>query len=655
MRKLLPIVCLLALSTGLLAKDYTIASPNGELKMVISVEDSTRYKLWVKDRLVMKDSHISMTLADGTVLGVASSIRKDTRGSRTESINAPFYRQSAFNSSYNYLSLRYEGNYTLQVRAYNDGMAYRFVTSFPDEIEVLSEEVHFNFADAYQTYIPWKTDSTDPFESSFENQYSAQLLGQVGDNRGRLAFLPILVKTDSGANLLLTESDVEDYPGMFVKLAGQGFRAVFPPVPEQTKASSRGVERPVSYSNIIARTSGSRSFPWRIIAYAPTDKDLPVNNMVYQTASPSRVDDTDWISPGKAAWDWWNNNVLYNVPFKAGINTDTYKYHIDFASANSLEYVVIDEGWYKDLDPFKLSDAVDVSYLCGYAQESNVKLLLWISSSLFYNNAEELCEYYSSLGIGGFKIDFFDAQDQKTVQQIYEMAEVAAKYKMVLDLHGMYKPTGLNRTFPNILNFEGVMGMEQLKWSTVEQFDMPQYDVLVPFIRMSAGPMDYTPGAMRNATKEEFRPVYGRPMSQGTRAHQIALYICYDSPLTMLCDSPSDYLRDMPTTEFICNIPTVFTTTRILAAELGKYIITLRERDGVYYIGAITNWEARDIEIKLDFLPQGKWSASIYKDGVNADVTASDYVLVQDDNITSAGSLNIHLAPGGGCAIIIER
>ena len=655
MKKALALVSLFISPALLWAKDYTISSPSGELSAIVKVEETTSLSIVAKGHTVMENCKISLTLSDGTELAVNSKVRKDTRGSRTENINAPFYRQSAFQASYNYLSLRFEGNYTLQLRAYNDGIAYRFVSSFPDNIEVQNECVQFNFTEAFKTYIPWKlNNSADPYESNFENQYSSQLTGEIGENKDRLAFLPVLVDCGEWGNILLCESDVEDYPGMFVKLNSQGFEAVFPPVPVEFKTSNRGVERPVSYSNIIAKTSGSRSFPWRIIAYAASDKDLPVNNMIYQTASASRVDELDWITPGHSAWDWWNANTLYNVPFRAGINTDTYKYHIDFAAEHGLKYVILDEGWYKNLNPFEYSDGIDVEYLCGYAQESNVKLLLWISSGLLYAQAEELCEYFADLGIGGFKVDFFDAQDQNTVQQVYYLAETAAKYKLVLDLHGIYKPSGLNRTFPNILNFEGVYGMEQLKWSSVEQTDMPYNDVMIPYLRMVAGPVDYTPGAMRNARKAEFQPVFNRPMSQGTRAHQIALYIVYDAPLVMLCDSPSAYLEDPATTSYIASIPSVFNSTRILDGSIGESIVSLREKDGLFYLGALTNWEPRDLALKLDFLPEGKWKAHIYRDGVNADITATDHV-IETVEVNAAEVLNLHLAPGGGCAIIFEK
>jgi len=658
MKKILAcIVGVAASSVFLTAKNYTVTSPSGNITAIISVEKTTTLAIKVGGEKIMENCKLSMTLSDGLVLGENASIRKDTRGSRTENINAPFYRQSSFQTSYNYLSLRYDGNYTLQVRAYNDGVAYRFVTSFPDNIVVTNECVQYNFVGEAQAIIPWRRNdpqTTDPYESSFENQYSVQKIGEYGENKDRLAFLPIVVRSEKWGNVLLSESDVEDYPGMFVKLSDQGFEAVFPPVPEGKQVNFRGVERPEKYTDHIAKTTGSRSFPWRIIAYAAQDKDLPVNNMVYQTAAASRIDEMEWITPGQSTWDWWNANLLYNVPFKAGINTDTYKYHIDFAAANGIKYVILDDGWYKDFDPMSVNENVNLKYLCGYAQESNVKIILWMACTPFYNNAQQICSYYSKLGVAGFKVDFFDAQDQNTVKRIYELAEITAKHKLILDLHGMYKPTGINRTYPNILNFEGVYGLEQMKWSSKEEADMPANDMFIPYLRMVAGPVDYTQGAMRNSSREEFIPVYGRPMSQGTRAHQIALFVIYDSPLNMLCDSPSAYMDDMPTTDYITSIPTVFNSTKILSGTIGESIVTLREKDGKYYIGGATNWSARDSQVCLDFLPEGKWKAKVYKDGVNADVTATDHV-IENIEVDSSTTLNLHMAPGGGFAIIIEK
>ena len=649
MKKIFAAILLLTLATAVQAKDFKVSSPSGDLKVTVSVTDSTRYTLEVKGVTVLKDCAIAMELEDGRVLGAGSRIRKDTRGSRTESIIAPLYRQESFEAAYNYIRLSYDGDYILQFRAYNDGVAYRFVTSFADDIVVKNETVQFNFADKYPLVIPMVPKREDRYETSFEACYTETEVGHASED---LAFLPCLVRVPEVGDLMMMESDVEDYPGMFIKQTSKGLVSEFPPVPLQFKVGGGGAHRPDGYSDVIARTKGSRSYPWRIVAYAPEDKYLPTNNMVYQTASPSKLDDVSWITPGHSTWDWWNASLLWNVPFKAGINTETYKYHIDFAEKNGIEYVIVDDGWYKDFDPMQQSDAIDIKEICGYAQESNVKIILWMAYTPFVSNAEQICDYYSKLGVAGFKIDFFDGQYQTIVSQVYEMAEITSRYRLIVDFHGL-KPTGLNRTYPNVVNFEGVFGLENCKWSTID-VDMPRNQVSIPYLRMAAAPIDFTQGAMRNGSRGEYAMNFNHPMSMGTRACQIAMYIVYDSPLVMLCDSPSAYNEDQPTLDFIMGIPTVFESTEVLDGKLGEYIVTKREKAGKYYVGAMTNWEARDITLNLDFLPQGEWLATIYRDGKNADTIGKDHKI--ESFVVSGGSmLNVHLAPGGGFALVIER
>ena len=544
MKKIFAAILLLTLATAVQAKDFKVSSPSGDLKVTVSVTDSTRYTLEVKGVTVLKDCAIAMELEDGRVLGAGSRIRKDTRGSRTESIIAPLYRQESFEAAYNYIRLSYDGDYILQFRAYNDGVAYRFVTSFADDIVVKNETVQFNFADKYPLVIPMVPKREDRYETSFEACYTETEVGHASED---LAFLPCLVRVPEVGDLMMMESDVEDYPGMFIKQTSKGLVSEFPPVPLKFKVGGGGAHRPDGYSDVIARTKGSRSYPWRIVAYAPEDKYLPTNNMVYQTASPSKLDDVSWITPGHSTWDWWNASLLWNVPFKAGINTETYKYHIDFAEKNGIEYVIVDDGWYKDFDPMQQSDAIDIKEICGYAQESNVKIILWMAYTPFVSNAEQICDYYSKLGVAGFKIDFFDGQYQTIVSQVYEMAEITSRYRLIVDFHGL-KPTGLNRTYPNVVNFEGVFGLENCKWSTID-VDMPRNQVSIPYLRMAAAPIDFTQGAMRNGSRGEYAMNFNHPMSMGTRACQIAMYIVYDSPLVMLCDSPSAYMEDQPTVE----------------------------------------------------------------------------------------------------------
>jgi alpha-glucosidase len=389
------------------------------------------------------------------------------------------------------------------------------------------------------------------------------------------------------------------------------------------------------------------------VVISTNDTQLAENDMVYRLGAPSRVADISWIKPGKVAWDWWNNWGLKGVDFKAGINNETYKYYIDFASENGLEYVALDEGWSppKGGDIMDIIPEIDLKMLIGYARSKNVDLILWAVWDVLGDKLEEACKYYSSIGIKGFKIDFMDRDDQKLVDFLYRCADMCAKYKLIINYHGMYKPTGLQRTYPNIVNMEGVYGLEELKWSTP---DMPEYDVTFPYIRMLAGSVDYTQGAMRNADKRNFRSIYYEPMSQGTRCHQIAAYMVFDSPLTMLCDSPSNYRKEQECTDFIASIPTVFDITKVLAGKVDEYIVTLRQKDDKYYMGALTDWNARELQIDFSFLPDGNYKAIIFQDGMNANKIASDYKKIET-TVNNKTKLDINLAEGGGWACILHR
>lgn len=653
-RYLLAGIAFLAAFSLAAAKDYTVTSPSGKLSMTISAGETTTYTVSVDGSCVMGAARMAMTLDDGTVLGDKVKVSKVTKGSVKETIEAPLYRQSSFEAAYNWTTIKVKGGYSIEARAYDDGVAYRFVTAFKDPKIVKNETVEFNFADSYRLLVPFVDMRADKYESSFESQYTDQVVGDV--NTEQFAFLPIYADLGDKGRVLLMESDLEAYPGMFMVQNEKGFSAEFPPVPAEIKYSGRGAFRPKANNDYIAKVEGTRTFPWRIVAWGAEDKDLPVNNMVYQTAAPNRIGDTSWITPGQSTWDWWNAFRRYGVDFKGGINTDTYKYDIDVAAKYGMKYIVVDEGWYAypELNIMNPIPEMDIPEICRYADKKGVKVVLWTTGGLLDRKLEEACSYYSSIGVAGFKVDFFDAQDQGIVEQIYRLAETAAKYHLVLDLHGMYKPTGLSRTYPNVVNYEGVFGLEQVKWTPADDLDMPRNDAIIPFIRQASGPIDYTQGALRNATKAEYHAVNTRPMSQGTRAHQVALYVVFDSPFSMLCDSPSDYLKEDETTAFITSIPTAFDKTQILSGRIGSSIVTAREKDGKWYVGGITNWHPRTIQVDFSFLPEGDWKVQLFHDGINSADIAIDYAI--DTHIVDRKTiLPVHLAPGGGFAMIITK
>lgn len=489
---------------------------------------------------------------------------------------------------------------------------------------------------------------------AYQNVYDITPLSKA---QPKLAFLPVTVDCSS-VKLTLLESDLEAYPDMFVQSqqGKYGLKGVFAPYPAKTDFYPwRKQEYVTETTDFISRSRGSRSYPWRVLAITEKDTDMPVNNLVYALASPNRIGDTSWIKTGKVAWDWWNDWNLKGVPFKAGINMDTYKYYIDFASRNGLEFIVLDEGWYapKSGDMLTVIPELDLPELIAYGKSKGVEIVLWTVFNVLDSQLEAACKKYADMGIKGFKVDFLDRDDQTAVEMVYRIAEMTARYKLILDLHGIYKPTGINRTYPHIINFESVFGMEEVKWTDIKN-NMPLYDVTFPYIRMMAGPVDYTPGAMRNATKADWRAMYYTPASMGTRCHQLAAYIVHDSPFTMLCDAPTNYLNEQECVDFIASLPVEVDSTFIASGELGKYIVTVRKKDVNWYIGGMTNWDERDVQLDFSFLPEGmSYTAVLFKDGVNANKQAEDY-RKETIRIDKDSRLTLHLASGGGFAMKLE-
>ncbi len=649
---------LLAFFTLSAAKSYKVSSPDGKLTMTIDVSDKVTYSVTAGEQLLVAPSAIALVLEDGTVLGEKPRVASARKGAKSEVITAPLYRQSKFESSYSSLTLKMKGNWGIEARAFNDGVAYRLFTTLKNDINIKNEVVEFNFEKDYNLTIPFSDLFSDKYIGSFEKQYDYEPISAFKNHGGRLSYMPIMVHYDNGAKVVLLESDVENYPGMFINYNKEqlGLVGEFPPFPLKHKDTSNGVLRVLERAPYVASVKGNRTYPWRIVAYAADEKQIPVNNMVYALASPCRIEDTSWIKPGHSTWDWWNHCSIYNVDFKVGFNNDTYKYYIDFAAKYNFDYVLIDDGWYSyhNRNVMDANPALDIPMLCEYAKSKNIRLLLWMVGDAFDKQAEEVCAHYSKVGVAGFKLDFFERQDQNLIERTYTMAATAAKYNMLLNLHGVYVPKGLNRTYPNVINFESVFGLEQLKWTDGKKADMARNDLLIPFMRQTAGPHDYTPGAMLNRTRDMFRSIDHRPMSQGTRAHQVATYIMFDMPIAMLCDSPTNYIREEETTYFINSIPTVFDSTFVHMSEMGKYLVTGRKKGDKFYLGGFNDWDARSLEVSLSFLPAGEYTARIYKDGMNVDRVAEDYKLMEQ-TVTSADKLNIAMGSGGGFAIIFTK
>ena len=635
-------------------KKYVLSSPDGTLKMEISAGNELAYQVMHGNDTILSHSNIGLVLENGTIVGKTPRITGERRRKIKDNIESPFYRFKEFVATGNELDLKLKGGFGIIFRAYNEGVAYRFYTTQSSDIIIKEEQAEFNFKEDYTAYLPYTTNDKKPMAMAYQNVYDITPLSKA---QPKLAFLPVTVDCGS-VKLTLLESDLEAYPGMFVQSqqGKYGLKGVFAPYPAKTDFYPwRKQEYVTETTDFISRSRGSRSYPWRVLAITEKDTDMPVNNLVYALASPNRIGDTSWIKTGKVAWDWWNDWNLKGVPFKAGINMDTYKYYIDFASRNGLEFIVLDEGWYapKSGDMLTVIPELDLPELIAYGKSKGVEIVLWTVFNVLDSQLEAACKKYADMGIKGFKVDFLDRDDQTAVEMVYRIAEMTARYKLTLDLHGIYKPTGINRTYPHIINFESVFGMEEVKWTDIKN-NMPLYDVTFPYIRMMAGPVDYTPGAMRNATKADWRAMYYTPASMGTRCHQLAAYIVHDSPFTMLCDAPTNYLNEQECVDFIASLPVEVDSTFIASGELGKYIVTVRKKDVNWYIGGMTNWDERDVQLDFSFLPEGmSYTAVLFKDGVNANKQAEDY-RKETIRIDKDSRLTLHLASGGGFAMKLE-
>ena len=628
-------------------KTFKLCSPDQSVSLVIGTDKALTYSLEIDGEVVISPSVISMK-TNNAILGDNPEVVNITNTSIDEVIKAIVPEKFIeVRNNCNEMIISFKNNFALVLRAYNNGIAYRFKTEIDDKVKIFCEEVNFNFSKGTKSFYPQEKQ----FFSHNERAYKRIQLDTV--KSGKLASLPVLMNT-KGYKLLIAESSLKDYPGMWIKTgANNSLAAVFPHYPLESELEDNSDrDMPVTkYAEYLAKTSGTRSFPWRIIGIAREDKELLTNQLVYQLGEPLMIDDPTWIKPGKVAWDWWNANNIYGVDFQSGINTETYKYYIDFAAKFGIEYIILDEGWYKLGNLLDIAPDINIEELISYGNKKNVKLILWVVWKTLDDQLEKALNKFKEWGVAGIKVDFMQRDDQEMVNYYWKIAEEAAKRKLLVDFHGAYKPAGIRRAYPNVITREGVKGLENCKWSKEVT---PTHDLTLPFIRMAAGPMDYTPGAMINAQPENFYPCYPKPMSMGTRAHQVAMYVIYESPLQMLADNPSNYLKERECTEFISQIPTTWDKTIVTDAKVGEYIITARKHKDTWYLGAMTNEEPREFTIDFSFLDNAKYSLKIIQDGINADRYASDYKLVKKV-LTNNDSIAIKMAPGGGWAAIIQK
>lgn len=633
------------------AKEYKLVSPDQTISIKINVDKWISWSVLRGQEILIKPGQISLTLSDGRILGHKPILLKSTAQSVDQVITAIVpVRNKIIPERYNELKLQMKSGYTVEFRAYNDGVAYRFVTQLGKElIEINDEGVNFNFTDNCQIYLP--KENNPELQSHYEGDFKATKLAEISPET--YGYLPLYVATDAGTKMVVTESDLEDYPNLF--LFGTGGKTLigkFPKVilEDRPKENSDRAEVIVKKAKYHAKTVGNRTFPWRVMVISPTDKGLLETDLVYKLGRPNVLENTKWIKPGKVAWDWWNDNNIYGVNFKSGINTETYKYYVDFAAEYGLDYIILDEGWSRSTtDLLAPNSSLDLKALIKYADHKKVGVILWALWKPLDKNMDQILDQYLSWGVKGVKVDFMARADQYMVDFYERAAKATAKRKLLLDMHGAYKPVGLNRTYPNLINYEGVRGMENNKWETTIT---PVHNTTLPFTRMVAGPMDYTPGAMLNTNKDEFSINFNSPMSRGTRAHQASMYVIYDSPLQMLCDNPSNYKREPVYTHYIASIPTVWDKTIALEGKIGAYAVVARKNGEKWYLGGMTDWEGRAFNIQLSFLDRAKYKMEILKDGVNVTKHAADYQIVNQE-IKKGDTISMDLAPGGGYVAVL--
>ncbi|MBR6346201.1 MAG: glycoside hydrolase family 97 catalytic domain-containing protein [Bacteroidales bacterium] len=641
-------------------KVYKIESPSGEIKVEVNVSESINWSLERSGVKILDPSAISMTLEDGTVFGSNTKVRRALRSSVDRIVTPVVYRQSEVRDHYNSLTLQCNG-FNLVFRVYDDGAAYRFTASQKAGFKVLSEQAEFRLNEPGTGFVPYCRKKAGNIEcqyfSSFETPYSQIELKDW--EKDRLAFLPITINAAGGMKVCITESDLLNYPGMYLwnQDGDNSLEAVFAPYPKTIRQGGHNMLQGLvdSREEYIAKAGATEDFPWRIVIVSKEDKDLMTCDLPWLLGrEPAAGEDFSWVRPGKVAWDWWNNWNLYGVDFPAGVNNDTYKYYIKFTGKNNIEYVILDEGWAvnKAANLFQVIPEIDLPMLCKYAEKKGVGLILWAGYWAFEKDMEKVCREYSRMGVKGFKVDFMDRDDQVMVDFYRRAAETAARYHLMIDFHGAFKPAGLQRTWPNVVNFEGVYGLENVKGQKKYPIDLVSYEVSIPFVRMVAGPADYTQGAMRNASKENFRYVSSEAMSQGTRCRQLAEYVIFDSPLTMLCDSPSNYMGEPECLQFISEVPTTWDQTIALDGKAGEYAAIARRKGDTWYVGAITDWNERELTLDLSFIGKA-CDMDIYRDGVNASKAARDYK--KDWQLfPSDGKIDIKMASGGGWAAVIR-
>lgn len=627
-------------------KVYELQSPNGEIKVTLRLAEKIFYKVSSQQDVLLDDCSLQLDLRNrklGENPQLISQKRKAVKEQLTPVVPLKF---STVSNEYNQLLLKFKGDYSVEFRAFNAGIAYRFITHQKGSIEVLNEEVNLHFPASYLLHLQ----QPGGFKTGYEEAYT-HVQSNEWKPSDRMSVLPVLIDTRKNYKLLISESDLSDYPGLFLKGTGaNGLSSAFPKNPLAFDEDGDRSLKIVKEADYIAKTNGQRSFPWRYFVIAKDDKQLLENTMTYQLATKSQLQDASWIKPGQASWEWWNGATPYgpDVNFESGYNLETYKYFIDFAAKFGIPYIIMDEGWAATTrDPYTPNPKVDVHEIIRYGKEKNVGVVLWLTW-LTVENHFELFKTFQEWGVKGLKIDFMDRSDQWMVNYYERVAEEAAKHQLFVDFHGSFKPSGLEYKYPNVLSYEGVRGMEQMGGCR------PENSVYLPFMRNAVGPMDYTPGAMISMQPNVYRADRPNSASIGTRAYQMALFVLFESGIQMLADNPTLYYRNEDCTRFITEVPVTWDETVALEAQVGEYAVVAKRKGDKWYIGGMTNNTPREFDLDLRFLKQDtSWQMTSFEDGINAHHQAMDYRMKMRA-VQSGDKITIRLARNGGFAAVIQ-
>ncbi len=648
MKKFILLLVTVLFFSGLSAKDYQLTSPSGKLSVTISINEVATYSVTLNGTGIVAPSEIAMELTDGSVWGNNEKVKKAKTTSVSQELHPVVQRKNeAIIDEYNQLTLSFK-DHSLEFKAYDEGVAYRWVSDLKGDYKVKNEVITFAFPADRNIWFP----EEESMMTHQEREYLREKLSNVGSDR--FCSTGMLVDGGGSVKVYISESGLMDYAGMYLRgCDNDPFALVgkFAPVVLKERAMNDRDVKPVETADYIAQCSGPRVFPWRVMLITENDAGLVQSNLIYKLAPRQKIENTDWIKPGKVAWDWWNANNIYGVDFESGVNNATYKYYIDFASKYGLDYIILDEGWYHLGDVLNVVDEINIQELVDYGKQKNVDIILWVVWKSLDDKLTEALDQFQKWGVKGIKVDFMQRDDQWMVNFYERCALECAKRELLVDYHGAYKPSGLDRAYPNVISFEGVKGLENAKWSNLPD---PEHDLTLPFIRMVAGPMDFTPGSMINKTKTNFNPVFTEPMSQGTRCHQLGMYVVFESPLQMLADNPSNYYREPGCMEFLSVVPTVWDDTKVLDAKVSDYIAVARRSGNTWYMGAMTDWDPRSLDLELDFLGEGTYTMKIWKDGVNAAKHAADFAQETLD-VTANSTVKVNMAPGGGWVAVITR